>query len=189
MSGPVHDRAQLGAYAIGALDPAEARMVHEHLAGCLECQQEVNELMMIRRALDQVPPEAFLDGPPEDGELLLRGVRYIKDNRLLPRGFDKATAAQDIAVRGGAQQDRDFTGESDRVRYMVSAAGHSGPFQVSAELRYQPISYRWAQNLRAYDAGETRRFVNWYDEMASGSSQVLASVTTTTPQEERRFRN
>jgi len=57
----MHDRAQLGAYAIGALDPGEARMVHEHLTGCLECQQEVNELMMIRRALDQVPPEAFLD--------------------------------------------------------------------------------------------------------------------------------
>lgn len=72
MNGPMHDRAQLGAYAIGALDPGEARAVHEHIGGCLECQREVNELMMIRRALDQVPPEAFLDGPPENGDLLLR---------------------------------------------------------------------------------------------------------------------
>jgi hypothetical protein len=108
---------------------------------------------------------------------LLRGTGYIKDNRLLPRGFDKATAVPDIAVRGAAQQDADFTAESDRVRYAVNTAGRTGPFQVSAELRYQPISYRWAQNLRAYDAMETRRFVNWYDEMASGSSQVLASAT------------
>jgi hypothetical protein len=72
MTGPAHDRAQLGAYAIGALEPLEARTVHEHLTGCLDCQREVNELMMIRRALDQVPPEAFLDGPPADGDLLLR---------------------------------------------------------------------------------------------------------------------
>jgi hypothetical protein len=108
---------------------------------------------------------------------LLRGTRYIKDNRLLPRGFDKATALPDIAVRGDAQQDSDFTAESDRVRYVVDAGGRSGPFQASAELRYQPVSYRWAQNLRAYDANETRRFVKWYDEMASGSSQVLASAT------------
>jgi hypothetical protein len=72
MTGPAHDRAQLGAYAIGALDPGEARMVHQHLSGCPECQREVSELMMIRRALDQVPPEAFLDGPPQDGDLLLR---------------------------------------------------------------------------------------------------------------------
>ena len=109
---------------------------------------------------------------------LLRGTGYIKDNRLLPRGFDKATAVPDIAVRGVAQQDPDFTGESDRVRYLVNTAGRNGPFQVSAELRYQPISYRWAQNLRAYDAMETRRFVSWYGEMASGSSEVLASATT-----------
>jgi hypothetical protein len=85
---------------------------------------------------------------------LLRGSGYIKDNRLLPRGFDKTTAMPDIAVRGDAQQDPDFTAESDRVRYVIDTAGRSGPFQVSAELRYQPISYRWAQNLRAYDAGK-----------------------------------
>jgi hypothetical protein len=112
---------------------------------------------------------------------LLRGTAYIKDNRLLPRGFDKTTAAVDIAVRGAALDDPDFTGESDRVRYIVTTAGRVAPFQVVAELRYQSISYRWAQNLRAYDARETRRFVNWYDETADGSSQVLASATPSIP--------
>ena len=112
---------------------------------------------------------------------LLRGTAYIKDNRLLPRGFDKASAGPDIAVRGAALEDPDFTAEADRVRYWINTAGRRGPFQVSAELRYQPISYRWAQNLRAYDASETRRFVKWYDEMASGSSQVLASATAAIP--------
>jgi hypothetical protein len=67
------------------------------------------------------------------------------------------------------------------VHYVVDSAGRAGPFQVVAELRYQPISYRWAQNLRGYDAIETRRFVNWYDQMASGSSQVLASATASIP--------
>jgi hypothetical protein len=112
---------------------------------------------------------------------LLRGVRFVKDNRLLPRGFDKTTAGPDIAVRGGAEQDLDFTAESDRVRYMVHTAGRPGPFQVAVELRYQPVSFRWAQNLRDYDATETRRFVTWYDAMASGSSQVLASATASVP--------
>ena len=32
---------------------------------------------------------------------LLTGVRYVKDNRLLPRGFDSATAAWEVAVAGG----------------------------------------------------------------------------------------
>ena len=30
-----------------------------------------------------------------------------------------------------------------------------GPFQVDVELRFQPIAFRWAQNLKPYDAPET----------------------------------
>jgi hypothetical protein len=107
MTGPAHDRAQLGAYAIGALDPIEARMVHEHLSGCLDCQREVNELMMIRRALDQVPPEAFLDGPPEDGDLLLRRtLRRVATEASPPRRsmtgvFVAAAVAVAVALGGG----------------------------------------------------------------------------------------
>lgn len=107
MTGPVHDRAQLGAYALGALDPVEARQVHEHLTTCLDCQREVNELMMIRRALDQVPPEAFIDGPPEDGDLLLRRtLRQVRaeapPRRRVSAGFAVAAAvAVAVALGGG----------------------------------------------------------------------------------------
>jgi hypothetical protein len=112
---------------------------------------------------------------------LLQATGYIKDNRLLPRGFDKTTAARDIAVVGAAQQDTDFAAEGDRVRYVVNTAGRTGPFRIDTELRYQPISYRWAQNLRAYEAGETRRFVTWFDAMAEGSSVILARTSVTVP--------
>jgi hypothetical protein len=107
MSGPVHDRAQLGAYALGVLDPVEARQVHEHLATCADCQREVSELMMIRRALDQVPPEAFVDGPPEEGDLLLRRtLRQVRDEVPRRRGFSAGAAvaaavAVAVALGGG----------------------------------------------------------------------------------------
>jgi len=107
MTGPVHDRAQLGAYALGALDPVEARQVHEHLSTCLDCQREVNELMIIRRALDQVPPEAFIDGPPEDGDLLLRRtLRQVHTESPARRRFSAgmavaAAVAVAIALGGG----------------------------------------------------------------------------------------
>jgi hypothetical protein len=107
MTGPVHDRAQLGAYALGALDPVEARQVHEHLATCMDCQREVNELMMIRRALDQVPPEAFIDGPPENGDLLLRRtLRQVRTEapprRRVSAAFAVAAAvAVAVALGGG----------------------------------------------------------------------------------------
>jgi len=108
---------------------------------------------------------------------LLTGVRYVKDNRLLPHGFDKARAHEDIAVYGGAAHDADFQAGVDRVRYRVDLAGAQGPFRVEAKLWYQPISFRWANNLRPYEAFETQRFVRYYDSMADVSAIVLAEAS------------
>ena len=43
-------------------------------------------------------------------------------------GFDKATAAKDVAVHGDAAGDADFAGGRDRVRYLVPVGGAPGPF-------------------------------------------------------------
>lgn len=112
---------------------------------------------------------------------LLRATAFVKDNRLLPAGFDKTAAPRDIAVVGAAREDGDFVGESDQVRYVLDVAGRAGPLRVDVELRYQPIAFRWAQNLKEYDALETRRFVTWFEAMSAGSSVVLASARVTTP--------
>jgi hypothetical protein len=118
-------------------------------------------------------------GAPTTG--LLTAVRYLKDNRLLPRGFDKATADGDIQVVGGASQDADFAGASDRIRYSVDTGGSAGPFRIDVELRFQSIGFRWAENLKPYDAPEPQRFTNYYDALASGSSEVLARATAVAP--------
>jgi len=53
-----------------------------------------------------------------------------------------------------------------------------GPFTVSAELLYQPIGFRWANNLKRYAAAaEPLRFTTYYDAMARGSSTSLAHAT------------
>jgi hypothetical protein len=108
---------------------------------------------------------------------LLTALRYVKDNRLLPHGFDKRTADKDVAVRGDAEGDADFSGGGDRIRYAVAVGDAPGPYQVTAELWYQPIAYRWAMNLKKYDAMEPRRFVGYYEEMASGSGVMLAHAS------------
>jgi hypothetical protein len=106
---------------------------------------------------------------------LLAAVQYVKDNRLLPRGFDKRTAEADVAVHGGALDDPDFVAAADRVRYSASIANAQGPFVVEAELLYQPIGYRWANNLKAYGKDpEPRRFTGYYDQMAAASTATLA---------------
>ena len=51
-----------------------------------------------------------------------------------------------------------------------------GPFTVAARLRFQPIGYRWAENLASYDAFEIRRFVRYYREMAAASAITVAKA-------------
>lgn len=76
---------------------------------------------------------------------LLRGAAYLKDNRLLPRGFDKATAPRDVAVVGEALDDASFAGGGDAVRYRVPVG--AGALSVAVELRYQSMAYGFLQDL------------------------------------------
>lgn len=118
-------------------------------------------------AADQVQIYESIMGNTE-GEVtttLLRGAGYLKDNRLLPVGFDKGTAAADISVYGHAAGDADFQGTGDRVRYVVDVGEAPGPFVVTAELLYQSIGYRWVENLRRYDAAEPAAFLDYYEQV------------------------
>lgn len=108
---------------------------------------------------------------------LLRGAGYLKDNRLLPSGFDKNAAQADIAVYGAALEDEDFGGGSDQILYAVDVGDAQGPFSVQAELLYQAIGYRWAENLRPYDAPEPARFIGYYDQI--DNQPVIIDTTET----------
>ncbi|MCB2192650.1 MAG: hypothetical protein KQI62_13850 [Deltaproteobacteria bacterium] len=108
---------------------------------------------------------------------LIQAVRYLKDSRLLPEGFDKATAHPDVAVYGTACSDPDFTAGSDMVNYRVQVDSSRGPFTVQAELWYQPIGFRWAQNLNQVDSMETKRFGRYYQAEAGKSAMLLAKDT------------
>lgn len=108
---------------------------------------------------------------------LLSAVTYLKDNRLLPRGFDKRTADAGIAVVGDAALDDSFAGGADRVRYRVSVPTGVRVGRITVELRYQPIGYRWARNLGAYEAPEPARFVEYFGRLSTETSIVVATAT------------
>ena len=106
---------------------------------------------------------------------LLSAIRFIKDNRILPEGFQKETAESDIAVQGSAAKDHNFKGGEDRVQYMIPLKKVNGPFKIQAELWYQPIGYRWAHNLGKSQTPETDRFVNYYNTMSGYSALMLTA--------------
>jgi len=173
----VRDRLGRAVFESGAVEPSGAIRGNDNDADANRFEPHYSDIT----SADQVQIyESVMAGP--GGALttgLLTAVRYVKDNRLLPRGFDKNTADKDIAVHGDAERDVDFAGGGDRIRYSVAVGDAPGPFQIDAELVYQPISYRWANNLKAYDAFEPKRFTTYYDSMASASSVVLAHAAAT----------
>jgi nitrate/TMAO reductase-like tetraheme cytochrome c subunit len=107
---------------------------------------------------------------------LLYGTHYLKDNRILPKGFNKQTADSGIAVVGAARSDRRFTGGAHAVNYSVALSG-SGPYRISAELLYESIGYRWAHNLEPYEASEPKRFLGYYKAQAPSLAKLLANST------------
>ena len=173
----VRDRTGRTVFESGALQPNGAITGNDNDADASRFEPHYTEIT----SPDQVQIyEAVMAGP--GGALttgLLTAVRYVKDNRLLPRGFDKSTADKDIAVQGDAVRDNDFVGGCDSLRYSVAVGDAQGPFQIEAELLYQPIAYRWAANLKQYDAFEPRRFTGYYDAMSAGSGVALARTSAT----------
>jgi len=114
---------------------------------------------------------------------LLTATQYLKDNRILPAGFDKATASPDIAVRGEAAADPEFKGGSSATQYHILTKGASGPFKIAVELLYQPIGFRWARNLAAVQSDETQHFVKYFEQAAPNSAVMLAHAEATSAQQ------
>jgi hypothetical protein len=103
---------------------------------------------------------------------LLHGAQYLKDNRLLPVGFDKATAPPEIAVHGDAAQDADFTAGGDTLQLALDLGQAQAPFTIQVELLYQSIGYRWARNLADFDAAEITRFLNYYQSVPNWPTMI-----------------
>jgi hypothetical protein len=113
--------------------------------------------------------------------ILLKGAEYLKDNRLPPSGFDKVSVQDDIAVRGAALDDEDFIGGTDRVQYEIDLGDAPGPYTITAELLYQAIGFRWAQNLGLHDAPEPARFLRYYEQVPNQPVEVATVAAEAAP--------
>jgi hypothetical protein len=89
---------------------------------------------------------------------LLSGAGYVKDNRLLPEGFDRQAARAEIAVAGAAAHDENFLGGGDQVDYQLDLSGAREPVTIQVELLYQAIGYHWADSLAADGSAEVAGF-------------------------------
>ncbi|MBN1368955.1 MAG: hypothetical protein JW954_01800 [Dehalococcoidaceae bacterium] len=122
--------------------------------------------------------EAIMQDP--DGNVtytLLRASEFVKDNRLLPLGFDIQNAAKGIAVKGAAVNDADFTSGYDQISYQINTGAYFGPFNVRVELLMQTISYRFIQDLYNDQNVLADKFIELYDDAAKMPVLVTSAET------------
>jgi len=158
-----HDPAMLGSYVLGALDEAERHAMQAYLATCERCRLEVADLEVMHASLGEIPPEALLDGPPDDADLLLRRIlREVAQegggSAMRQRGVAAlaVTAAALAALAGGVSVGR--------------LAGAPAPAQPSDGLT------AGARTSSATDVTTGAR-MNVLAKPVSGGAQLDAQVT------------
>lgn len=80
----------------------------------------------------------------------------LKDNRLLPYGFERDHVSYDtVAVWGTAAFDPDYldnsTAGADEIEYHIPLHGHTALADLQIALRYQTLPSRWMSDLFAHD--------------------------------------
>ncbi|HEU4520832.1 MAG TPA: hypothetical protein VFT12_02450, partial [Thermoanaerobaculia bacterium] len=168
----VRDASGQPIFESGALDRSGAIQGNDNDADSARYEPHHLEITTADEVQIYEPILIDSDGAVTTG--LIRAVRFAKDNRILPRGFDKATAEDDVAVHGEARDDVDFGPGKDTIRYRIDVGAHEGPFAVEAALWYQPIAFRWAANLTSYDTAESARFGSFYRSFADRSATIIA---------------
>lgn len=127
------------------------------------------------------------DSNNERTHSLLSGTSFLKDNRLLPSGLNRFEIANDTSLPasfgtfGQAVEDPNFVGGGDTVTYQVSVPAQ-GTYTVSAELRYQPLSYGHLQKL--WTQGDTVDAVDMFRTIYNETTlrdEVIDTSTRTVP--------
>jgi len=115
-----------------------------------------------------------VDGSPTF--TLLRAAEHLKDNRLLPKGWNpNHPDAEHTGVHGAASQDESFMDGEDTVSYEFVAPTIDGPYRIQADFLYQTLSPRFAAELFSHSTSEIEAFKRYYK--ASGSpSETMAAV-------------
>lgn len=151
LSGDFNDRGQL-VDAAGAVLPSEvaAGPILEHRNEILSDQQvQIYETVM---GDTQGHPTFYL----------LRGASFIKDNRILPKGWRSDHPDATATMPQGIAQDGDFSSGQDRVRYRIPLPT-SERARIEVALYYQPISPRHAAELFLNPTEDVRRFQTMYE--------------------------
>lgn len=158
----------------------EGRIVQGTVSWPYEPHHDVIQLQDEVQIYEIVPA----NGKGEPTHRLLDAAQAVKDNRLLPRGFNPSghELGKDVEVTGEAARDSSFSAEegSDVVTYRVNALATS---EVVVEVRvyYQSIRPGVIDDLRGFSTPEVQTFLEMVDGFDELRPELMAFRTLTIP--------
>lgn len=105
---------------------------------------------------------------------LLRGSDYIKDNRLLPRGWKPDGPDAHDTEPAGIGTDADFVGGKDTLRVDIAVPA-TGALKLEVEVLYQTLSHRYAQELYRFRTPEVITFADYMEKTDTRPVVVAAT--------------
>lgn len=118
---------------------------------------------------------------------LLRGSKYVKDNRIPPQGFTASHANyDDVKISGQAESDPDFNKDengnegtgADHVLYNIPVDPQTNQLTVTVEMCYQTVATRFAEDLFQHQTEQVATFKTYYDA-ADKNPLVIKTVQKT----------
>jgi hypothetical protein len=108
----------------------------------------------------QIYESKMADSDSKPTYALLRGSVFLKDNRLLPKGWSFDHSDAKATAPAGVGDDLDFVAGEDRVQYHMSLP--KGKYSLAIKLRFQSLSTRYIAELFEIDTAEIEEFRRMY---------------------------
>jgi anti-sigma factor RsiW len=173
MDGCRERRTEMGAYVVGALQPAERATFEAHLPGCQGCRSALASLAGLPGMLARLSPEEVEPGPPSPEPVAAGRVSALAERRRSGRARWLALAGCALALGvGGAILGPPSTSPSGTASTVVSAESRGTHVEARAALTPAPWGTDVALRLSHVTPGARCRLVA---VAADGRREVAAT--------------
>lgn len=185
----------LGAYLLGALDPAERAELDAHLTGCAACREELASFAALPALMSRVPLQEVTSGAPTPPPTLLprvlsavaqerdRGTRRLRRWQVAAAALAAAATVAALLVLAPSLTARGPAPRPLVAMEGVSASGQltleSRPWGTAIHLRFDDLPPAASYTAWVFDEAGVRSAVATWGPTPDGTAELTGATALT----------